>query len=122
MSNVCLEVFFVRMDGKLIIHKLREHLELQDIEHFHVNHSENFVDPDTGAHTQTIEGMWRHCKEFLPSFGLNSAYLDSYIGTFCWHRYSKQRKLDMFIHFLKCAAEIHPPVVNILCCTHDESM
>ena len=66
-------------------HKLREHLELQDVEHFQVNHSENFVDPNTGAHTQTIEGMWRHCKEFLPSFGLKPAYLDSFIGTFCWH-------------------------------------
>ena len=110
----CLPGSIFCSDGWKAYNKLREHLELEDVEHFAVNHSENFVDPDTGAHTQTIEGLWRHCKEFLPSFGLKPAYLHSYIGTFCWHRYTKQRKLDMFVHFLKCAAEIHPPVVNIL--------
>ena len=96
--------------------KLKEHLIIEDCDHFAVNHSENFVDPETGAHTQTIEGLWRQCKVFLPTFGMKPKYLGSYIGTFLWHRYCKQRKLDMFIKFLKCVSDIRPPVKNILPC------
>ncbi len=30
-----------------------------------MNHSENFVDPNTGAHTQKLEGVWGHIMNFL---------------------------------------------------------
>jgi hypothetical protein len=35
--------------------------------HFKVNHSENYVDPDTGAHTNTIEGKWNNLKKRYPA-------------------------------------------------------
>jgi len=87
---------------------LSEYVDLEDTSHFAVNHSKNYVDPDTGAHTETIEGMWKHMKEFLPN-GMLPKDADTYIGTFLWHRYCKQRKLDVLIHFLKCCAAIHKP-------------
>lgn len=31
--------------------------------HYSVNYSKNFVDPETGSHTQGIERMWRDLKE-----------------------------------------------------------
>ena len=34
----------------------------QQYSHLTVNHSYNFVDPETGAHTQGVGSMWRSCK------------------------------------------------------------
>ena len=42
-------------------------------------------------------------------FGLLPDALESYFGCFMWHKYCKQRNLDMFKHFLECAVESRPP-------------
>lgn len=38
-------------------------LDKEGFEHLKVNHSVNFVDQDTGAHTNTIESTWRALKK-----------------------------------------------------------
>ena len=88
--------------------KLQEHLELDDIEHFVVNHKRHYVDPITGAHTQLIEGTWKQCKDTLPN-GMDPKDLNSYLGVFMWRRYAKQRNLDLFVFFLKCASDMSVP-------------
>ena len=88
---------------------LQEHLQLEDCRHFTVNHKKNFVDPTTGAHTQTVEGNWNLLKKFFPDFGMRVDDVDSYIGTYMWLRYVKRRNLDAFLFFLKCAGEMNPP-------------
>ena len=90
-------------------YKLAEHLDLEDVLYFPVNHTKNYVDPNTGAHTQSIEGLWRHCKEHLPSFGMKPVDLDEYLGSFMWFGFCKQRKLDMFMHMLPCIGEMSLP-------------
>ena len=104
----CKEGTIFCSDGWKAYEKLEEHLDLEDIIHYPVNHTTNYVDPTTGAHTQTIEGFWRQCKARLPTFGLKPKYLGIYVGSFCWYRYCKQRNLDSFIHLLRCIAEKRP--------------
>ena len=59
--------------------------------HYAVNHSENGMDHQTSAHTQTSEGLWSHVKDFLPDYGTRDG--------FCGH-VTEMCKLDKFIHFL----------------------
>ncbi|KAA6377392.1 MAG: hypothetical protein EZS28_027081 [Streblomastix strix] len=50
------------------------------------NHSVNFVDPNTEAHTQTIEGTWAHLRRMLPPFGAGRHLLSIYLLEFLFRR------------------------------------
>ena len=53
--------------------------------HLMVNHRYNFVDPVTGAHTQTIERTWRSAKEGNKRRnGTDRDKIDSYMAEFMW--------------------------------------
>ena len=41
-------------------------LSEENFKHLTVNHSLNFLDPDTGSHTQNIENLWWQIKRKLP--------------------------------------------------------
>lgn len=54
-------------------------------QHQTVNHSYNFVDPTTGAHTQNVERMWRTAKERNKRHcGTHRHMLASYMAEFMW--------------------------------------
>ena len=54
----CLEGTLFNLDGWKGYAKLAEHLQFEDYLHYTVNHSANYVDPVTGAHTQTSALTW----------------------------------------------------------------
>ena len=61
-------------------HSIQSDLNLQ---HRTVNHSVNFIDPDTGVHTQTIESYWAKYR-FKEMKGVSSHILPSYIDERMW--------------------------------------
>ncbi|KAJ8927607.1 hypothetical protein NQ314_019915 [Rhamnusium bicolor] len=54
----------------------------EGFQHEAVNHSKNFVDPDTGAHTQNIERRWRDVRAGIPRFGRREQHFDGYLAEY----------------------------------------
>ena len=114
INDNCADGTIFCSDGWKAYANLSDHVQLEDTSIFSVNHTMNYVDPQTGAHTQSIERLWRECKNFLPRYGLKPKDLDSYLSAFMWLRYVKQRKLDLLKHFLRCSSFCHPPTLSRL--------
>ncbi|HEX4851702.1 MAG TPA: transposase [Puia sp.] len=78
--------------------------------HLNVNHSKNFVDPDTGAHTQTIERLWESAKKRnKEQCGTRQEMLDSYFCEFLWRQDVKRREVEPFHEILDNIAQYMPP-------------
>ena len=53
--------------------------------HFVVNHSQNFVDPITGSHTQTVERMWREVKRIRRRYeGIRREDVNYHLAEYMW--------------------------------------
>lgn len=57
-------------------------LEDEGFVHMNVNHSLHFKDPETGVHTNTMEGTWNQVRRSLPKFGTRKEYYHSYLAEF----------------------------------------
>ena len=76
--------------------------------HETVNHSENFVDPHTGAHTQRIESTWHTVKRHLfPKSGTKKTFYSSYFAEHCIRRKYLNKETDQFFTFLKLITRVH---------------
>ena len=77
-------------------------------EHLTVNHSINFVDPDTGASTQNIERVWRDVRRDIPTFGRRQHHFVGYLSFALFKKVFPEAQ-QRFCHFLLAAADLYPP-------------
>ena len=60
--------WFVHPESTIFSDKWKAYFSIREyFEHLSVNHSKHFVDPDTGVHTNTIEGNWNGIKMKTPA-------------------------------------------------------
>ncbi|CAI6358292.1 unnamed protein product [Macrosiphum euphorbiae] len=77
--------------------------------HFKVNHSVNFKDPNTGAHTNTVEGMWRHAKALLSQYSRKKHFYGGYMAEFMFLKKCRILNLDPIIEFFRLAGNLYDP-------------
>ena len=69
--------------------------------HYVVNHKRNFVAPKTLAHTQRIEGEWRHVRrQALPMVGCRMEDVGFFLSAYLYRRTTKNN-INRFIQDLK---------------------
>ena len=71
--------------------------------HGKVDHSENFMDPNTGVHTQGIERAWLDAKDWYKSARGNRKYLQSHLDKVSWRKLRAHHKHQntLFAAFLQ---------------------
>ena len=84
-------------------------LNSEGFSHLTVNQSVNFVDPETSAHTNTIESTWRALKKPLPKHGTTKSLYDTYFAQYCVRRQFLIDKEDPFLEFLQLIKKVYQP-------------
>ncbi|GFU21136.1 putative transposase-like protein [Trichonephila clavipes] len=79
--------------------KSYERLSERGYHHLTVNHSLEFVDSETGAHTKAIKVTWRHFKASLPKYNRKRRF-EGYIAWYMLRKICFALKEDPFIKFL----------------------
>ena len=77
--------------------------------HASVNHSYNFVDPNTGAHTQNIERVWREVRGSIPRFGRKKTHMVGYLAEFLFKQKFPDHRQRAHA-FFSAVGELYPPV------------
>ena len=88
-------------------------LEDEGFKHLTVNHSYNFVDPTTLAHTQNIENLWWQIKRQLPETYSRHDQLYLHLSEYMW-RILRSGCSDLFVTFLQDASQYFNGTVCIV--------
>ena len=87
-------------------------LEREGYVHEKVNHSKRgvgrFKDPITGAHTNTIEGSWKHFKYQLTDAGYKTDDLAMHMCAYLGHREVRQQNKDPSLQIMDDIKALYP--------------
>lgn len=75
--------------------------------HLTVNHKLHFKDPETGTHSNTIEGTWRHVKNKLPAYNRQKKFFVHYLSKFMFFKSVKKTNKDAVEEFFRAAAKLY---------------
>ena len=84
-----------------------EEIMKRDYRHIRVNHSEHFVDPISGACTNSVESLWGKAKaRNKRHWGTHTGMIDSYLCEFMWRR--KYGQSDVFSNIIRDIVLVNP--------------
>ena len=89
-------------------------LQNEGYQHLIVNHSLNFVDPNTGAHTPGTENTWWGVKRSMPRTGTSNDLFDSYLQEWLWRQHYKS---DPFGNIIEDIADLYNVKHQTTLCT-----
>ena len=99
--------------------------QMPGLTHGTVNHSLNFVDPNSGIHTQTVESYWSRAKAKLKVMrGTSAQHLPGYLDEYMWkERFGRNQdgQIDIQVVFssiLRDIATIPTLNNNLYCIRH----
>ena len=72
-----------------------------------MNHSKEFVNKETGAHTNTIESTWRAVKTSLPEHGTVKSLDDTYFVEYIFRKRYLNDAEDKFLAFLENIKKVY---------------
>jgi len=82
----------------------------KEFKHQTVNHSLNFVDPDTGTCTNKIESLCNACKhKFKEMHGCRRSKIQSYLDEFVWRYNNNCNRIECFSFILKEISRFYAP-------------
>lgn len=76
--------------------------------HRTVNHSKNFVNPETNVHTQNIERLWRDMRAKIPRYGIKDYHFTHYLAEFSFKKlYDFDQRIDSFFEIMSLMYPLH---------------
>jgi hypothetical protein len=72
--------------------------------HLTVNHSKSFKNPNNGAHTNSMEGTWRHAKSAFPEYRRKKEYSAGYLAKYLFRKSYRRAGKDPIEAFFEYIA------------------
>ena len=79
-------------------------------QHLTVNHSYNFIDPHTGAHTNSIESLWWQIKQQPSETHTRRNKWNPHLTEYMWRQYHREE--DLYAALLTDISQLYSPTSN----------